>query len=116
MYSDEFECQFCTKKVKVTETWSKPFEGMPHDLSPIWLNVCSTDCVKKLYAAQDCFKFRYYMRNIQRLPFCMFQDVFQFPEAGGYAEDMYERMKRSPFGFLCSLDDQNYLKLVRSAI
>jgi len=107
-----YKCQICESRVtperyKELDTLSPIWE-----LSPARFKTCSHHCLAKAHQLEGCFKMRKRLKNLSSFPYSVFQDIFGFDEAGGYAENMYRKCRTSEFDFICSLDDKNFAKLI----
>lgn len=111
-------CQVCKAELKEdTEESRKALEGDVGNLSFVpakWMGLCSFKCADKAIRFNAIWNFKELLKNLDnRIPtYAAFRDLFGFDEAGGYCEDKYKRMKLNGFMFVCSLDKDQFMKLL----
>lgn len=111
-------CQMCKKDLsEMDDDVSKLPEGVG-DLSfypAKYMRICSYKCANEAIRFNAAWNFKALIKNMNlRIPtFTDFQKVFEFDEAGGYAEGKYEDMRRNPLGFMYGLDETNFAKLIK---
>ena len=110
--SEEVRCQICDNGMP--ENFDARFDKTHiHQITQFhparWMAICSYECQEKAIKFNAMWSMKNTLKNMSRIPFETFQEVFNFPEAGGYAEDKYEKMRVAPHLFIQMLD-KNYFK------
>jgi hypothetical protein len=118
------KCQVCAKELP--ENYHTNFNGLDEKEkekelfkdAPTWefhpksLNCCSYECHSIAIKAKGGFILKERLRNMNNMNFESFNEIFNFPLHGGYALDMYDKMRRNTWFFLLKLDNNNFIKII----
>jgi len=103
------ECQMCGGELPTEE--NNVDNNLPFSPSTVW-GICSYKCQENAIQLQACWAMKEKLRNISRLPYETFVEAFGFGEAGGYAQDKYDKMRQNSLFFLYSLDEEKFKKFM----
>jgi len=115
---DGTECMICAK-TKPEEGWTekpeKPdefYDFLP-GLGYEWDVLCSRNCVRKWNKYNLTYHTLKKLKVLSNMDQWQFQEIFEWPEEGGYADEKFRKFRMDPLGFLFTCDLNNQLKITK---
>lgn len=114
---EKFKCQICECENELfSEEKLKEMENNL-DFNPgDNYRICSNKCQERAIRFNACWNLKNKLKNISGISYRLFIELMEFPEAGGYASDKYEKMRINPALFIMTLDEKKFLRFIEGKI
>ncbi len=109
---DVTRCQICGETLPEESKKLQPhgaFTSIP-GLDVYW-TLCSPECAKKWAWMHITFNTLKKLKKLSGMAFWEFQELFNFPTEGGYAEEKFKKLRIDTLAFVLGLDTHNQMRI-----
>lgn len=104
-------CTVCKVELRLHSFNIEGIENLPYPLNPQSTGTCSTECHNNHLRCNGAYRMSQNLKNWTNKSFEEWNEIFQFPVEGGYAEKRYQMMRTRPMQFLFTLDIPHLVRL-----